>query len=73
MKILFINADGSGFADHIDVADGMTVAELFMERMPSRKPEEFLIRVNRLPAASDQVLQPGDRASFTPKNIQGAF
>ena len=26
MKILFINNDGGGFADHIEVADGTTVA-----------------------------------------------
>jgi hypothetical protein len=72
MQILFINNDGGGFADHIDVADGTTVAQLFADRLPERKAGDFLIRVNRLPAAADQVLQPGDRLSFTPTKIEGA-
>ena len=72
MQILFINNDGGGFADHIDVDDGATVAHLFADRLPERKAADFLIRVNRLPAAADQVLQPGDRLSFTPTKIEGA-
>jgi hypothetical protein len=72
MRILFINNDGGGFADHLDVADGATVAALFAEKLPHRDPADFLIRVNRLPAAADQVLRPGDRLSFTPTKIEGA-
>lgn len=72
MKILFINSDGSGFADHIEVAEDVSVATLFAERMPGRKAGDFLIRVNRQPAAADQVLQPGDRVSFTPSKVEGA-
>ena len=33
MQILFINNDGGGFADHIDVRDGQTVGQLFQERV----------------------------------------
>lgn len=73
MKILFINNDGGGFADHIDVADGTTVAELFAQRLPNRCAEDFLIRVNRLPTTKDQVLQEGDRVSMTPTRIEGAI
>jgi hypothetical protein len=72
MRILLINNDGGGFADHVEVADGLTVAQLFAERLPQRKPADFLIRVNRLPSAADQVLQPGDRVSITPTKIEGA-
>jgi len=72
MKILFINADGSGFADHVEIADGISVADLFADKMPGRKAGDYLIRINRLPAAADQVLQPGDRVSFTPSRIEGA-
>jgi hypothetical protein len=72
MQILFINNDGGGFADHIDVDDGTTVAKLFTDKLPTRKAADFLIRVNRLPAAADQVLQPGDRISMTPTKIEGA-
>jgi hypothetical protein len=72
MQILFINNDGGGFADHIDVDDGTTVAQLFADKLPERKAVDFLIRVNRLPAAADQVLRPGDRLTFTPTKIEGA-
>jgi hypothetical protein len=67
-----INNDGGGFADHIEVADGTTVSQLFAQRLPGRRPEDYLIRVNRLPAAGDQILQPGDRVSLTPTKIEGA-
>ena len=72
MKILFINNDGGGFADKIEIAAGTTVHELFGERLPGRKPEDYLIRVNHLPSSSDQILQDGDRVSMTPTKIEGA-
>lgn len=72
MKILWINNDGGGFADHIDVEKGVTVSELFAERLPESRAEDYLIRVNRMPASADQVLQEGDRVSMTPTKIEGA-
>ena len=72
MQILYINNDGSGFADNIHVDDGTTVAKLFTQRVPHGRTGDYLIRVNRQPATSDQVLQPGDRVSFTPTKIEGA-
>jgi sulfur carrier protein ThiS len=72
MKVLFINNDGGGFADHIEVAENATVRQLFQERIGSGKPENYLIRVNRQPVPSDQVLREGDRVSFTPVKIEGA-
>lgn len=72
MKLMYINNDGSGFADHIEVADNLTVSGFFEEKMPGRKPGDFLIRVNRQHAVADQVLQPGDRVSITPVKVEGA-
>jgi len=72
MKILLVNNDGGGFADHIDIEPGTTVNQLFDERMSGRRAEDFLIRVNRLPVAADHVLQEGDRITFTPVKIEGA-
>ena len=72
MTILFINNDGGGFADRIDIPDGTTVATLFADKMHNRKAADFLIRVNRQPATSDQVLHPDDRVSITPAKIEGA-
>ena len=72
-RILLINNDGAGFADYIEVAEGTTVAQLFAQRVPHGRPQDYLIRVNRQPVASDQVLQEGDRVSITPTKIQGAL
>ena len=72
MRIFFINNLGAGFADHIEVAVGTSVGQLFEQRMNYGKPADFLIRVNRQPVPSEQVLQEGDRVSITPLKIEGA-
>ena len=72
MKCLFINNEGAGFANHIDVAPGTTVQQLFSKHLPERSAEDFLIRVNRQPASADQVLVEGDRISITATKIAGA-
>lgn len=72
MRVLFINNDGGGFADHIEVESGTTVAKLFAQRLPESRAAHYLIRVNRQPASADQILQEGDRVSFTPTKIEGA-
>ncbi len=72
MVILFINNDGAGFADHVQIAEGTTVEKLFAERIPHGRPQDYLIRVNRQPVSAGQALQEGDRVSFTPTKIEGA-
>ena len=72
MQILFVNNLGGGFADHIEVADGTTVAQLFEQQMAGCVASDYLVRVDRLPAAADQVLHAGARVSFTPVKIEGA-
>lgn len=72
MKILYINNHGGGFADYVEVADGMTVQQFFAQRMPRQSSDNYLIRVNRQPVAADTVLQGGDRVTVTPTKIEGA-
>ncbi len=72
MKILYINNDGGGFADHFDIDEGVTVQAFFADRMANRRPEDFLIRVNRQPVARSYVLQENDRVTVTPTKIEGA-
>ena len=72
MRILFINNDGAGFADYLEVEPDTTVDKLFAEQMAGHKAEDYLIRVNRLPVARDYVLRENDRVSMTPTKIQGA-
>lgn len=73
MRVLMINNDGGGFANYIEVPDGMTVGALFHSHLGERAtPENYLIRVNRLPVSQDQTLCEGDRVSVTPVKIEGA-
>jgi len=72
MKLFFINNDGGGFADTIEVPDGMTMGQLFKERIPHGEPADYLIRVNRQPVAADHVLHANERVSVTPTKIEGA-
>ena len=72
MRILYINNDGAGFADYVNVNDGMTVEKFFNQQMPGRKPTDYLIRVNRQPVPSDYALKDSDRVTITPTKIEGA-
>ena len=72
MKILWINNDGGGFADYVEVADGTTVEQFFEKKLTDRNSHDYLIRVNRQPVAKDYVLQEGDRITITPTKIEGA-
>ena len=73
MRILYINNDGGGFADHVDVTPAITVEKFFSQKMPDREPEDFLIRVNRQPVARDYVLQENDRVTITPTKVEGGL
>jgi hypothetical protein len=72
MNILFINNDGAGFADKIQINAELTLGQLFALRCPHSQPKDYLIRVNRQPSTSDQPLVEGDRVSITPRKIEGA-
>jgi molybdopterin converting factor small subunit len=72
MRVLYINNDGGGFADHIELATGTTVDQLFRDRVTNGKPQDYLIRVNRQLVTAGQMLQDGDRVSITPVKIEGA-
>lgn len=70
--VYFINAAGGGFSDTLEVEVGCTVAELFEDMMKGAKPESYLIMVNRMPVAADEVIQDGDRVSITPVQVKGS-
>lgn len=73
MRILFIDNDGGGFADFVNVTEGINVEQFFNEKMPGRKADNYLIRVNRQPVPRDYVLQENDRVTVTPTKIEGAL
>ena len=72
MKVLFLNNDGAGFADYMEINLGTTVEKFFAQKLPGREPSDYLIRVNRQPVVKDYVLQENDRISITPTKIEGA-
>ena len=72
MKILWINNDGGGFADYVEIANNTSVEKFFSQQLPGRQAEDYLIRVNRQPVPADYVLQEGDRVTATPTKIDGA-
>lgn len=72
MRVLYLNNDGGGFADHIEVPEGTTVEKFFLDHVTGGNSRDYLIRVNRQPASAGQILQSGDRLSITPVKIQGA-
>ena len=73
MQVLFLNNDGGGFADHVEVTEGTSVTRFLADRLPDRELASYLIRVNRQPVSRDHILQPGDRVTATPVKIEGAL
>lgn len=51
MRVLMINNDGGGYAGHVEVEAGTTVSQFFDQHMTGRKAQDYMIRVDRLPAA----------------------
>ena len=72
MRIMFINNEGGGFADFIEIAQGTTIGKLFQDKIGG-KVTDYLIRVNRLPTNADYILQENDRVSITPTKVEGAI
>jgi sulfur carrier protein ThiS len=72
MRIMYINNNGGGFADFINVEEGMTIDKLFKQKMPHEEASDYLIRVNRQPVPKDYTLKESDRVTVTPTKIEGA-
>ena len=72
MRILYINNDGAGFADYLDIAENTTVEQFFKIKMSGANASDYMIRVNRQPVPKDYTLQENDRVTLTPTKIEGA-
>ena len=70
MLVRFLNAGGEGFARDVSVSEGTSVDDFFEEQIGG-DPEDYKIRVNRLPVTEDEILKEGDRVSVSPKNVKG--
>lgn len=73
MRVMFLNNDGGGYASTIEIAENMTVKQFFDKHMPpDAKPNNYLLRVNRMPSTPDQILCENDRITAVPLKIEGA-
>lgn len=72
MRVNFINNDGGGFADKVEVGYATTVKDFFSEHMGDASASKYRIKVNGAPARPEQELQDGDKVSITPMNVKGA-
>jgi sulfur carrier protein ThiS len=70
-RITFINNDGGGFGDRVDVQHGTTIEEFCEEMMPDVDLNERRISVNGRVVRAGYVLQNGDRVAATPLKIEG--
>jgi sulfur carrier protein ThiS len=72
MRIMYINNAGGGFANYVNVEEGINIEKLFKQKMPNENAADYLIRVNRQPVPKDYVLKENDRLTITPTKIDGA-
>jgi len=73
MRVTYINNDGGGFADEIDVADGAKIADFFAQKMGEEaEVGDYVIHVNRMAVSASHVLTHGDTVSITPRKFGGA-
>ena len=72
IKVLLVDNDGSGFASHVEVDEGLTVSQFVSQRRPEEDPSNFLVRVNREEVSGDYTLRASDKLTLTPRNIEGA-
>ena len=72
MRVTFLNAAGEGFADTLNVAEGTTAAQLFVDQVGNACSKDYTIRVNSQTVVAEAVLHDGDRVTVTPKNVKGA-
>ena len=44
MQVLYVNNDGGGYADHVEINPNTTVEKFFSQKMSGRNAEDYLIR-----------------------------
>lgn len=65
-RATFINNDGAGFANSVEVRDGETV-EQFLNRNGITDPNKYHIRLNGAPVAALEQIQNGDKITALSK------
>lgn len=73
ISVYYVNNEGSGFADNIDVSAGTSIGEFFRTQMVNKAPSNYVIRVGGVAVPASYELSDGDQISITPAKIQGAL
>lgn len=76
ITVTFINADGSGFPEPIQVLAGTTIGDFFRQRKPGENPNNFNIMVRRngerLQLPAGDMLLNGDQVAVLHSKREGA-
>ena len=72
MKVFYVNNAGGGYAETLNVEDGMAISAFFRRQLPNADAKAYAVRVNRNPVESDYIIRDGDRVTITPAKISGA-
>lgn len=72
VKVLYVNGEGAGFADVVEVARGLPVEDFFKKHMAGAPAENYTIKVNRDITPPNYGLQDGDKITITPAKVGGS-
>lgn len=73
IKIKFLNSNGGGFAENLEVPANYTIGQLLKNKLGEGfVPGNYFIRVNRQLVTVDYELKADDSVTVTPSKIEGA-
>jgi hypothetical protein len=72
MRVFYLNNKGGGFAGNVEVPEGTTAKEFFVEKMGvDESPDDYKITIQGVPPVPEQPLHDGDTIAITPLNVGG--
>ena len=75
--ITYLNADGSGFAEKVEVPAGFSFGDFFALKKPGENASSYAIRVsrdgNKFTPEKGQLIEDGDKVSILAAKQEGAI
>ena len=71
MIVTFVNNDGGGGVDELNVPNGTTVGAFIQQYMPGFNSGRHQARVNRESSNPDDILTEGDHIAVMPTKVGG--
>jgi ribosomal 50S subunit-recycling heat shock protein len=72
LAVRWLNNDGGGYVETVNVVVGTTVEELRVRKLSEDDADSYTIQVNHEPVSADYMLKANDLVTVTMKNYQGA-